>query len=637
MRHLKRLRSNALRAYCRNRCPFARHRFALASNGYRTYNRLLYKRHCIRTQANLRRNPRQFWNFVNTKRKESGLPTEMFLGNNTATTAPQKCELFATHFKSAFNETVSSAHQVAYACRDTPLNVCPLSSFTVTEELVRLAIRKLKYSVTPSLDGIPACVLKKCEDVLVSPLTTLFNLSFRQCRFPSSWKTSIMFPVHKKGNRNNVENYRGITSLCACSKVLEIIMNDALFASCKNYISSDQHGFFPKRSTSTNLVQFVSFCLRNMDAGAQVDTVYTDLKSAFDRVDHGILLERLKIIGVSADLVCWLGSYLRDRNLIVKIGCASSLPFSNASGVPQGSNLGPLLFSLFINELSFLLPPGCRLFYADDVKLYMVVKCVQDCLNLQQLLNAFDDWCTSNMLTISIPKCSIISYHRKHKPITHNYFIRDQPLERALQVRDLGVTLDSALTFQPHFNTIINKANRQLGFMLKISNEFNDPLCLRSLYCALVRSILESNSVVWCPYQSTWIARIEAVQRKFVRAALRHLPWRDPINLPHYEDRCRLLGLSTLENRRSVAQAVFIAKILLGESDSSALLSQLHIYAPERILRERNFLMLEQRNSLYGEHDPIRFMTTKFNEVYAVFDFNVSSTTFKNRLREWFR
>lgn len=181
---------------------------------------------------------------------------------------------------------------------------------------------------------------------------------------------------------------------------------------------------------------------------------------------------------------------------------------------------------------------------------------------------------------------------------------------------------------------MISKANRQLGFMFKISREFKDPLCLRSVYCSLVRSILESNAVVWCPYQSTWTARIESVQRKFVRYALRNLPWHDPLNLPPYEDRCRLLGLQTLEKRRSIAQAVFIAKILTGETDAPNLLGQMNIYAPERLLRQRNILLLEPRNTLYGLHDSIRFMSARFNEVSRLFDFCSNAAAFKRRLTE---
>lgn len=442
-----------------------------------------------------------------------------------------------------------------------------------------------------------------------------------------------MFPVYKKGDKQNVENYRGITSLSACSKVFEIIVNDALFASCKNYISSDQHGFFPKRSVSTNLAPFISLCVRSMDAGTQVDVVYTDLKAAFDRVDHVILLAKLEKLGVSSQLVRWFKSYLTDRVLCVKLGSAQSDTFTNQSGVPQGSNLGPLLFSIFINEVGIILPRGCRSFYADDVKLYLVVRCAEDCLRLQNMINCFEQWCSSNFVTLSTSKCNVITFHRKLKPILHEYKIGSQLLQRVDNVRDLGLHLDTALTFNIHYSDIIAKANRQLGFIFKIASEFRDPLCLKALYCSLVRSILEFSDVVWCPYQITWITRIEAIQRRFIRYALRSLPWDDPVNLPPYEDRCQLLGLETLQKRRAVNQAVFAAKSLLGELDAPALLDEFEIYAPTRNLRSRAFLNLGHRSANYSLHDPIRFMSARFNEYYEHFDFNRSALAFRHSLQ----
>lgn len=279
------------------------------------------------------------------------------------------------------------------------------------------------------------------------------------------------------------------------------------------------------------------------------------------------------------------------------------------------------------------MPPGYRLFYADDVKIFIVVNSIQDCYLLQELLNVFVEWCSKNKLTLSIAKCNVITFHRKLRPILHNYTILNQHLERTDHIRDLGVILDPAFSYRLHYESIISKANRQLGFIFKLTSEFRDPLCLRSLYCALVRSILESCSVIWCPYQASWILRFEAIQRKFVRQALRNLPWRDPQNLPPYEDRCRLLGLQTLEERRYISQAVFAGKLLLGDIDCAEVLGHLNIYAPERSLRQRGFLQLEQRHAEYGLHDPIRFMSSRFNQVFHIFDFNHSGAAFQRRLQ----
>lgn len=374
-----------------------------------------------------------------------------------------------------------------------------------------------------------------------------------------------------------------------------------------------------------------------MDAGMQVDAVYLDLKAAFDRVDHRILLEKLAKIGVARECVDWFRSYLTGRSLCVKLGPCQSEHFRNVSGVPQGSNLGPLLFSLFINDVSLILPPGVRLFYADDAKIYMVVNSLGDCIELQSLLCRFEQWCVNNCLTLSVNKCQVISFSRKLKPIMYQYTLSGIPLERVHRIRDLGVILDEKLTFRFHYEDVISRANRQLGFIMKIANEFRDPVCLKSLYCALVRSVVEFAVVVWCPYQTTWISRIESIQKKFVRFALRNLPWQNDQRMTPYHDRCQLLGIDTLENRRRTAQTMFVVKLLNGSVDSSQLLARININAPARSLRRQNLLRLEGRNTAYGQHDPVRFMSETFNTVAHIFDFNVSVSTLQQRFTSYFR
>ena len=133
-----------------------------------------------------------------------------------------------------------------------------------------------------------------------------------------------MFPVFKKGDKRNVEHYRGISCLCACSKVFESIVHNHLMFSVKSYISTAQHGFYPGRSVSTNLLEFTSFCLRDMEQSLQIDAIYTDLKAAFDHVDHGLLCAKLDKLETAIEMVEWLDSYLRNRKIAVKLGMPQS-------------------------------------------------------------------------------------------------------------------------------------------------------------------------------------------------------------------------------------------------------------------------------------------------------------------------
>lgn len=499
--------------------------------------------------------------------------------------------------------------------------------------MVSLAAKRLKCSFVPGPDGLPAVVICRCIAVLAQPLCDIFNRSLQHAKFPHIWKQSFMTPVFKRGDRHNVANYRGITSLSAVSKLFEIIVCGIILNATKSYISVDQHGFMPGRSVTTNLLNFTSKCITSMENKAQVDVVYTDLKAAFDKIDHRILLHKLSRLGVSTQLVSWLESYLTDRELRVKIDGCVSRPFSNKSGVPQGSNLGPLLFVLFFNDAVLVLGEGLKVVYADDLKLYIVVRSQEDCLLLQNSLTSFADWCQRNKLIISVEKCQVITFHRMENPILFDYHIDGNALTRVVTVTDLGVQLDSKMTFDLHRSAIISKATRQLGFISKVAKDFSDPYCWKSLYCALVRPILENESVVWHPYQVTWCLRIERVQKRFIRLALRNLPWRDPDSLPPYPDRCRLLGLDTLERRRKILQSVLIAKLLNGEADAPELLSMLNFRVPNRSLRNSTLLQPSFHRTVFGYNEPISACIRAFTTVEELFEFNEPSRRFANRIR----
>lgn len=570
---------------------------------------------------------------MNSKRKNSSIPINMRLGDRESSCKAEASELFAKHFASVFEAHETSDSEIESAVRDVPLDLLDLSTFVITEEMVIAASIKLKNSVCPGPDGIPATVYRRCSSALAKPLAAIFNRSLNHGQFPALWKQSFMFPVFKSGDRRDVTNYRGITSLCAASKLFEIILSKAVLNNSKCYISTDQHGFIPGRSVVTNLLEFTSTCLTAMEQNTQVDVVYTDLKAAFDKIDHRILISKLARLGASATLTSWLHSYLTDRTLRVQLDSYVSEPFTSLSGVPQGSNLGPLLFTLFFNDVAALLGAKVKLVYADDLKLYLVVRTVEDCHQLQNLLDLFVSWCRRNKLIVSIPKCVVMTFHRNKDPIVFNYRIDGTLLRRVDQVNDLGVLLDPKLDFRLHYSSVISKANRQLGFISKIARDFKDPHCLKALYCSLVRPILENASIVWCPYEMTWILRLERVQKRFVRLALRNLPWRDPVNLPPYPNRCLLLDLETLEQRRKIQQATFVAKLLNGEVDCPVLLSQLNFRVPHRSLRNNSLLQLSYHRTAYGYNEPLTAVIRVFSSMESLFEFGESSNTFRNRIR----
>lgn len=147
---------------------------------------------------------------------------------------------------------------------------------------------------------------------------------------------------------------------------------------------------------------------------------------AFDKVDHGILLAKHDALGFSEDLIFWIKSYLQDKMLAVRIGYDFSDTFTATSGVSQGSNLGPLFFLLFINDINTLFSFNSFLLFADDLEIFKAVCNEQDCKDLQSDLKQLQKWTIKNNFFLNIKKCHVISYSRSNKVLTFNYNIGNE-------------------------------------------------------------------------------------------------------------------------------------------------------------------------------------------------------------------
>lgn len=632
LRHLRNAKRAALRRYSKYRSDSTRIKYVEANRQYKNLNCHLYNAYQRKLQDKLKTDPKHFWSYVNEQRKENGLPSHMTNGSLEADSIPEIAELFCAQFSSVFVNESLDIEDIAAATRNITQHSTFSTQLFITEDMILWAAKKIKNSTGMGPDGIPSLVLKKCINTLAKPLSTVFNMSLTTGVFPDCWKESFVFPVFKKGCKQNVSNYRGIAALSAVSKLFEVIVLDNLIWNYAGYISPNQHGFMAKRSTTTNLTMFTSFLVREIEMGHQVDAIYTDLSAAFDKMNHAIAIAKLDRLGVDNNLLRWLQSYLTGRRMSVKIGDHTSSSFAVPSGVPQGSHLGPFLFLLYMNDVNMCV--NCStLSYADDLKIYSPITDPKDAHLLQQQLEIFATWCKTNRMLLNVSKCSVISFCRKRSIIDYDYTLDNISLKRDTKIKDLGVLIDNKLTFKEHVSYIVSKASSQLGFIFRFAKQFKDIYCLKTLYCSLVRPILEYSSVVWSPYYGNEVHRIERIQRKFIRFALRFLRWQNPLNLPCYEERCRLINLELLKNRRNLAQACFICDLLQTNIDCPSLLSRLDINTRRRNLRAHSFLNVRSARTNYGLNEPIRRMCCVFNSCYEVFDFDVSRVKNKNSFR----
>lgn len=621
---LRTKKRSALRAFSKYRTLSLREYYKRLNIVYKNASRISFSRYQQGIQQNLKTNPKQFWKYVNEQRKESGLPSSMTFNGGVASEPKDVCQFFAEKFANTYSNEAVPHDQVHQAACNVPLIVDrTLSTLNIDDAMISRAASSLKSSTNPGPDGIPSTIVKRHIDELLIPIRHVFSLSLSNGVFPALWKTAVMYPVYKKGDRKDVNNYRGISSLCALSKLFELVVMDPLLSHFKPYLSNDQHGFTAGRSTTTNLLCLTSYITESLSDRNQTDVIYTDLSAAFDKINHAISIAKLERLGVSGNVLHWLNSYLVGRKLVVSVEGCQSYEFVASSGIPQGSHLGPLIFLLYFNDVNYVLK-GPRLSFADDLKIYLKIRSMADANSLQEELDTFENWCTLNCMVVNPAKCSVISFTRIRQPIVFDYKLLGTDIQRVDYVKDLGVILDSQLTFKRHVSYIVDKASRTLGFMFRVAKNFTEVYCLKSLYCSLVRSTLEYCSVVWQPYYQNGIERIESVQRRFLRFALRRLPWQDPFRLPSYQNRCRLIDLETLQARRNTARALFVADTLQGRIDCPAILEAIDLNARPRVLRNSPMLRLPFHRTNYGQNSALVGVQRVFNRVASVFDFNLS-------------
>ncbi|XP_044597272.1 uncharacterized protein LOC123273866 isoform X1 [Cotesia glomerata] len=539
-----------------------------------------YNNYIKRTEDKLISDPKSFWNYIKSKKNCSQFPSSFLLDGIYVDDSEIIANSFAKFFSSVYEKFDDDVFSYL-----TVNNRVLLGGIELPTELdIMRCINKLPNKMSSGLDGIPCKVVKDCSSALILPLKIIFHVCLTKGIFPDMWKTSKVCPIHKSGDKSLIDNYRPVSIIPAFARIFEMILYEHLLSYFTPYITPSQHGFLKRRSVVTNLLPYTQFISDNISNGKQVDVIHTDFSEAFDKVDIHILIDKLVDLGIPGQLVNLMISYLSNRKNYVLFNGYLSHVFYSTSGVPQGSNLGPLLFIIFINDVGFLLSVYIDLF-ADDAKIYHVIRNSNDCEFLQYNLNIFASWCMDNKLFLNKTKCKIISFHKSNCSILFDYTIDSKTLDRVQTVNDLGITFDYQLTFYDHYTNLVRSTTKILGFVIRSSKKFKNLNAVKALYISLVRSRLEYASVVWSPTYKKQISLIEKVQRKFVKYFLFKKYGVHPDRGNDYLAMCAETNLLTLEERRICASVLIMTSILSNNIECPRFLEIIPIQVPQRLLR----------------------------------------------------
>ena len=389
----------------------------------------------------------------------------------------------------------------------------------VTEEQVLRKLRDLNTKKSHGPDGLHPRFLRDTAPFIYKSLTHIINTSFQTGYVPESMKTARVVPLHKTGDRKKPNNYRPISILSTFTKIIEGFVHDKIFSFLTrlDIWSSDQYGFRKGRSTKGALIRFIDELQRKLDTGHAAGAVYCDLSKAFDTVSPSILLQKLNYYGIRGVALTWFENYFKDRKQYVQDGQTSSILYNVTCGIPQGSNLGPLLFSVYVNDMTDNLETTKAILFADDTTTYNFDKNGNHLTQiLNNDLNRLEHWFETNKLTLNANKTYACEFKDRKQDQIGDICIRNMVVEKRDSVKYLGIHVDNKLNWKSHISYITNKVCQVIGVLNRIRGCLTKS-ALKSIYYSLIHSRISYCIEIWGTAYPTALKPLIKAQKKAIR------------------------------------------------------------------------------------------------------------------------
>jgi hypothetical protein len=364
-----------------------------------------------------------------------------------------------------------------FASNFRPLSIIPeffpdfdgFSFSNVSSIDVSNAVHSIKSNAA-GLDEIPLNFIKILLPVILPFLTFLINSCITKSTFPSTWKNSKIFPINKINSPTSAKDFRPINVIPCTAKIVEVLLKNQIITHVEssNILTEYQSGFRSKHSTTSALLNITDDLSANIDNNKNSVLILLDFSKAFDVIPHSILLDKLKLFfNFSSSSLKFMKSFLSGRFQKVLYKEILSSPKPITSGIFQGSILGPILFSLFINDIVQCLDEVNYHLYADDLQIYLagdrdnMASCID---KLNNVLGAVYNWSLENDIQLNTSKTQaiVISNQKNFQNDTPNLSINNVPVPFSLQVNNLGVIFDRKLSFEAHINHICSQVNNLL-------------------------------------------------------------------------------------------------------------------------------------------------------------------------------
>ena len=388
-----------------------------------------------------------------------------------------------------------------------------------TEDYVAKIIDSLKPKYSCGFDGLSVKLLQLIKSEICKSVTLIINQSITTGLFPDYLKIAKVIPLFKKEDATLFDNYKPISILPALSKAVERVIFNQLheYFKINNLYYDSQYGFRERHSTEFASLELIDRLVCDLDQGETPINIYMDLSKAFDTLNHDILLHKHQYYGIKGPALELFKSYFTNRKQYVELENTKSHFINISTGVPQGSILGPLLFIIYINDITSASPLFRPIIYADDTTLFTTLSILKNSNSTHDLsyntnneLSKICEWLKINKLSLNAKKTKYMIFHKPQKKLT-KYMIFHKPqkkltiptlqidgneLESVNEFCFLCIIFDKHLSWNNHVDKVSCKISQTIGVMNRLKNFLSSNI-LQTLYNSLILPRLNYGILAW--------------------------------------------------------------------------------------------------------------------------------------------
>ena len=500
---------------------------------------------------------KQWWKLVKTFMNKKGIDTEIppiEENGTTYYTNTDKANVLNNYFiqQSTLNPDTTELPNTFYEQPE-------LNNIIIRENETLDVLKNLDAGKAVGPDMIHNKLLSAGAQALCKPLTHLFNRCLQNGKYPSIWKTAHVTPIHKKGSRENCTNYRPISLLSCVGKAFERCIHKHIltFITENSIITPSQSGFLPGDSTIFQLLSTYDDICRAYDNKSPTQSIFFDISKAFDRVWHRGLIYKLKSIGIRGKLLDFLSDYLTQRKQAVVLKGEKSNYREVTAGVPQGSVLGPLLFLIYINDITDNIASTIKLF-ADDTSIYTSSSNAEERqTKLNSDLQTINNWALTWKAEFSEEKTKLLNFTRTKSTDFLPLNFGNTILHETTSHKHLGLTFQNNCKWNEHVQQLVRKCTLLVGCLRSLKHRLNRK-SLEHIYKAFILPHFDYADILWDNCTERHSNMLENLQLDSLRTIT------GAVRGTSHEKLYKETGFMPLQERRKLHKLCTLHKIING-------------------------------------------------------------------------